>query len=203
MQIRHPVTQRPLQFTNQPSNPSIVRYSYPSGQQGPPTQSIVIQQPRNVIRSNAPEGCKFKALFQFQSFSFLVRQQYIQVVRSESDFPNSTAYRMPVSSNDQNYVVASQSSVFYRPSTPQQPNSSAIRQALENNYQPQIQTSQAPVIIQSIDGSNGQLVFKMPTSMQRQTSSDSYDSNSYVQNSVPSAVEATVSEYAGEVITFY
>jgi hypothetical protein len=102
---------------------------------------------------------------------------------------------MPVS--EQNFVVASQPSLFYRSTTPQHPNS-AIRQALENNYQPQqIQTSQAPVIIQSIDGSNGQVLFKMPASMQRQTSSDSYDSGNYAQNSVP--VEATVSEYATDV----
>lgn len=41
-QIRHPVNQRPVQYTNQPgNNPALVRYSYPTGQQ---IQPVVIQQ---------------------------------------------------------------------------------------------------------------------------------------------------------------
>ncbi|KAI6176904.1 hypothetical protein M3Y97_00849300 [Aphelenchoides bicaudatus] len=183
MQIRHPVTQRPVHFANQ-SNAPTVRYNFSSGQQIPQGQQIVVQQSRNMIRGNAPGEYR--------------QQQYIQLVRPESDFSGATTtYRTPVSSNDQNYVVASQPNVLYRTAIPQQPNS-AIRHALENNFQPQIQTSQAPVIIQSLDGSNGQLVFKVPTSMPRQTSSDSYDSNNYAQSSMPSVVEANVSEYAVE-----
>lgn len=133
------------------------------------------------------------------SILILDRQQYIQVVRSEPDFSGSTVYRMSVPSSEQNYVVSSQPGVYYRSTTPQQPNF-AIRQALghDGSYQQQIQASQTPVIIQSVDDSNGQLMFRM-ASTQRQTSTDSYDSGNYIQSSVPSVVEATVSEFAAEV----
>lgn len=103
--------------------------------------------------------------------------------------PGQTTYRIP--NNEQSYVVTSQPNVFYRTAAPQQPNS-AIRQALGHDYSQQIQTSQAPVIIQSIDNSSGQVMYKMP----RQTSADSYDSGSYVQ-SVPATVETN--EFAAEV----
>lgn len=43
-------------------------------------------------------------------------------------------------------------------------------------------------------------MFKMPTNVQRQTSTDNYDSNSYIQTNVPTSAEANVSEYSNEVI---
>lgn len=60
----------------------------------------------------------------------LDRQQLVQIVRSESDLPGPTTYRIP--NNEQTYVVTSQPNVFYRTTAPQQPNS-AIRQALETS----------------------------------------------------------------------
>lgn len=55
--IRHPVTQRPIQFTTQSSNVPIVRYSYPNGQQNQSSQPIVVHQPRNIIRQTTPGEC--------------------------------------------------------------------------------------------------------------------------------------------------
>jgi hypothetical protein len=55
-QIRHPVTNRPLQFTTQSTNPQIVRYTYPA--QGQPPPQVVIQQQPRMLR---PSGeCKYQ-----------------------------------------------------------------------------------------------------------------------------------------------
>lgn len=52
MHIRHPVTQHPVNFTNQTNNP-VMRYAYQRGQQNQPPPMVIqsMQQPR-ILRPN-------------------------------------------------------------------------------------------------------------------------------------------------------
>jgi hypothetical protein len=98
-------------------------------------------------------------------------------------------------------TYTSQPNVYYRPTTPQQP-TSAIRQALAYDNSGYRQPMQTQVLIQHID-QTGQPMFRMPASIQRQTSSGTPDSSGYEQGNVPSVVESTVAEFAAEVLSFF
>ncbi|KAI6188139.1 hypothetical protein M3Y98_00321900 [Aphelenchoides besseyi] len=152
--VRHPVTQRPIRFTNQmgpmAGGHSNVRYSYPMANNSQ-QQSVVMQSMPNRMSIRPNTNSEY-------------RQPMIQVIRSESEMNSASAqptYRAPISTNNQTYAVTSQSNVFYRPPlTHEQQPHTAIRQALGHPG------SQQQIIMQGMDNSTNRNNFKIPIQQQ-------------------------------------
>ncbi|KAI6215078.1 hypothetical protein M3Y94_00342600 [Aphelenchoides besseyi] len=173
--VRHPVSQRPIRFTNQmgpmAGGHSNVRYSYPMANNSQ-QQSVVMQSMPNRMPIRPNTNTEY-------------RQPMIQVIRSESEMNSASpqaTYRTPISTNNQTFAVTSQSNVFYRPplTHEQQPQPhTAIRQALGHPG------SQQQIIMQGMDTPANRSNFKMPIQQQGSMEVPDY------QNTIPTKNEIT------------